>query len=66
MSDQRLREVQTILADELRQVIECDTQMHALAKQRSELLTSVLNNQNVLFQMTVAQPSLPPDRRVSA
>ena len=34
-SDHRLREAQTILADELRQVIGCDTQMQGLAKQRA-------------------------------
>ena len=64
-SDERLLEVQTILAKELRQVIECDTQMDALAKQRAELLTSVLNNQSILFQMTVTQPSMGAQRKAS-
>ena len=64
-SDERLLEVQTILAKQLRQVIECDTQMDALAKQRAELLTSVLNNQNILFQMTVTQPSMGAQRKAS-
>ena len=39
--------------------------MQILAKQRAELLTSVLNNQNVLFQMTVILHNVPPQRKVA-
>ena len=62
---ERLFQVQTILAKDLSQVIECDWQMDALAKKRADLLTQVLRNQNMLFQMTVAQASTGAPRKAS-
>ena len=62
---ERLFQVQAILAKDLSQVIECVLQIDAQAKKKADLLTQVLHNQNMLFQMTVAQASTGAPRKAS-
>ena len=55
----------TSLAEDLRQVIECDIQMDCLSKKRSALLTQVLQNQNQPFQLIMVQQQSRSERKAS-
>ena len=52
----QLLKVQTSLASDLRQGVDCDAQIELLAKTMSSLLTQIVPSQHHLFQLVMDKP----------